>query len=137
MKNSRFIFLFLVFTFALNNCIAQKKGNPKEKSGVTAKYDMAGPFCNGIARVKLNHKWGFIDTTGNVIIAPKYNEVSNFSDGLAKVRLGQKWGLVDTKGTIIIKPTFDAIMDFVDGKAKVLIEGEEYYMNREGQRVSK
>ena len=112
-----------------------QKGKTKEKTGVTAKYDMAGPFCNGLARVKTKNKWGYIDTTGNVVVPPKYNEVENFSDGIARVRIGQKWGLIDTTGKEIIKPTFDFIYEFVNGKAKVKIDGTTYYMNKQGQRV--
>ncbi|MCX6296234.1 MAG: WG repeat-containing protein [Bacteroidetes bacterium] len=132
-SQSKYVYFLLILLFSATNSFAQK-GKSKPKS---SKYDFQGAYFEGIARVKMEHKWGFIDTTGNVIIPPKYNEVTNFSGGLAKVRMGQKWGLVDTKGTVIIKPTFDAILDFVDGKAKVLLNGEEYYMNREGQRVGK
>ena len=84
-----------------------QKGKTKEKTGVTAKYDMAGPFCNGLARVKTKNKWGYIDTTGNVVVPPKYNEVENFSDGIARVRIGQKWGLIDTTGKEINIPKKD------------------------------
>ena len=96
---------------------------------------MVGPVCNGIMRVKLNHKWGFIDTTGNVVVAPKYNEVTNFSYGVARVRVGRKWGLIDTAGKIIIKIECDFIGNFIDGVAKVMIDGVEYYTNTKGIRV--
>ena len=136
MKNIRSYILVFVLLLAADNISAQKE-KTKDKTGVTAKYDYAGPFCQGVARVKLDKKWGYIDTTGNVIIPPKYNEVENFSDGIARVRTGTKWGLVDISGREIIKPTFDAIYEFVNGKAKVLLNGEHYYMNKEGQRVDK
>ena len=32
------------------------------------KYDYAQSFCEGLAIVGLNNKWGFIDKTGKVII---------------------------------------------------------------------
>jgi len=138
-------FLFCLFAFAFNISFAQKKNGNKnaskasgnDKWGVTEKYDAAGPFSNGLARVKTGIKWGYIDTTGSVIIPLKYNEVENFKNGLARVRLGQKWGLMDATGREIIKPTFTFIGEFIDGKAKVMLEGEEYYMNTEGIRVDK
>jgi hypothetical protein len=136
MRTFRSFILVIILIFTGGTACAQK-GKTKEKTGVTAKYEYAGPFCQGVARVKLNKKWGYIDTTGNVIIPPKYNEVENFSDGLARVRTGTKWGLVDITGREIIKPTFDAIYEFVNGKAMVLLNGEKYYMNKEGQRVDK
>lgn len=131
---TKYILLLIVLLFSTNTAFAQK-GKTKPKS---SKYEMQGPFCNGLARVKTaDKKWGFIDTTGNVVVPPKYNEVTNFNEGLARVRLGQKWGLIDTKGTILRKPTFNFIGEFVDGVAKVLLEGEEYYMNKEGMRCDK
>ena len=135
IKTKHFYFLFIIL-FSVSISFAQKgKGKTKPKS---SKYEFQGPFCNGLARVKTaEKKWGFIDTTGNVVVAPKYNEVTNFSDGLARVRIGQRWGLIDTKGAILRKPTFQFIGEFVDGVAKVLLEGKEYYMNKEGMRCDK
>jgi hypothetical protein len=128
-------YLICIFAFAFNTSFAQ--ANKKEKTGPRAAYELSGPFCEGKARVMVKQKWGFIDTTGNVIVKPKYNQVENFNDGIAKVRLGQKWGLIDATGNEIIKPTFDAIYEFKDGKAKVLLDKKEYYMNRQGVRVDK
>ncbi len=127
-------FLFLLLT-STNMAFAQKgKSKTKEKS---SSYDVQGPYCNGLARVKKDHKWGYIDTVGNIVIPIKYQQVENFSDGLARVRLGRKWGLFDSTGKELRKPTFDFIGEFVNGIAKILLEGEEYFMNKEGMRVDK
>ncbi len=92
-------------------------------------------FNNGLAKVKFQKKWGFIDTSGVEVVAPRYHEVGNFVDGLARVRVNEKWGLVDTTGAVIIKPTFHWIYDFEGDRAKVLLDNQIYYMNRKGQRV--
>ena len=126
------VLFFFVLMLAGNSGFAQKDKNKKTTSSA---YDYQGSFNNGLAKVKKDHKWGFIDTTGALIVPLKYNEVENFNDGLARVRSGQKWGLVDVTGRVVIKPTFDWIYDFENGMAKVKINGEIYYMNREGQRV--
>ena len=34
-----------------------------------------GMFNKGLATVKIDGKWGFIDTKGTVVIPPAYNEV--------------------------------------------------------------
>ncbi len=136
-QNFKHFYCICIFAFAFNIAFAQSTANKKEKTGPRAGYELSGPFCGGIARVMTKQKWGFIDTTGNVIVKPKYNQVENFNDGIAKVRLGQKWGLIDATGNEIIKPTFDAIYEFIDGKAKVLLDKQEYYMNKQGVRVDK
>lgn len=114
--------------------LSQEKGSSK-KTDKCPGYEYLGSFNNGLAKMKKNKKWGYVDTTCNVVVPPKYNEVQNFSDGMARVRLGQKWGLLNTSGAEIIKPTFDFIDEFIDGKAKVLLNGEEYFMNTDGIRV--
>ena len=130
----RFIYFFFIMFWSVNISFAQK-GKSKEKTGPGSKYEIVGPICNGITRVRLNHKWGFIDTTGNVVVSPKYNEVTNFSYGVARVRNGRKWGLIDTKGAILIKVECDFIGDFADGVAKVMIDGQTYYTDTNGVRV--
>src|SRR3569832_1315519 len=113
----------------------QKDASLAKYEKLTSKYEFAGHFSDGLARVRLNKKWGFIDTTGAIIIPKRYNEVENFSEGIARVRLGQRWGLMAKTGQEIIKPTFQEIGPFVNGKAKVLLDGTEYYMNESGVRV--
>jgi hypothetical protein len=138
-QNLKYLTFFFFFIFALNISFAQKHKKEKPTSG----YDFQGPFCNGLAKVKKNNKWGFIDSTGNVIVQPKYTQVENFNDGLARVRMGSSggkvggWGLVDTKGNEIVKPMFEWIYDFVDGKARVKSEGAEGYIDRNGNMVGK
>jgi hypothetical protein len=51
-------------------------------------------FSEGLARVQVGEKWGFIDKTGNLVIQPQFDEASEFSEGLARVRIGDKWGFV-------------------------------------------
>ncbi|MBA3706315.1 MAG: WG repeat-containing protein [Bacteroidetes bacterium] len=142
--------LLCIFLSAFNIGFAQKKSGNKnaskasgnDKWGVTEKYDAAGPFCNGLARVKKGIKWGYIDTLGRVIVPIKYNEVENFYGGVARVRMnlggskGSRWGLIDSTGREVRKPSFTFIGPFIDGKAQVTsIEDGEFYMNKEGMRV--
>ncbi len=136
LSKIKYVYFFLIFLFCFNSSFAQKT-----KNKVPSKYEIQGPYCNGLARVKMNKKWGFIDTTGGVVVPLKYDEVCNFSEGLAKVRIkkngssGGGWGLIDTKGQVIVKPMFDWIYDFENGKAKVKADGEEGYIDRNGNLV--
>jgi hypothetical protein len=55
-------------------------------------YDDAKPFSDGLAAVKKDGKWGYIDTGGRVDIPFEYTNVTSFSEGLAAVKKGGKWG---------------------------------------------
>ena len=64
-------------------------------------FDYVGTFNEGMAAVKLNGKFGFVDTTGKEVIPCKYDLVRFFSDGLAPVSFNGKWGIVDKKGNLL------------------------------------
>jgi hypothetical protein len=55
-------------------------------------------------------KWGFIDRTGRVVVAPKYDQALEFSDGMAAVRVGKKWGYIDASGELRIPPRFEGMI---------------------------
>ncbi|WP_179415964.1 WG repeat-containing protein [Mucilaginibacter sp. E4BP6] len=67
-------------------------------------------FRDGLAAMAQNRKYGFIDTTGRVIVDFKYDKVEPFRDGIAKVWVGwQLTGYIDQKGKEIIPPDFQAM----------------------------
>lgn len=69
-----------------------------------------------------DHKYGYINQKGEVVIQPKYKcdgLPNNFNDGLAVVKIKGKFGYIDTKGNVAIKPVFDEARDFSEGMAAV------------------
>lgn len=54
---------------------------------VPAKYDVACSFSEGLAAVKKNGKWGYIDRTGRIVIPAIYFNASPFRNGRANVYL--------------------------------------------------
>jgi hypothetical protein len=88
--------------------------------------------------VKLERKWGFIDTTGKVVVKPKYDQVENFQEGLARVRISQKgWGLVNSQGVEILKPMFDFIGEFMGDEAVVRASGKQAFIDKAGNLIKK
>ncbi|NLF26361.1 MAG: WG repeat-containing protein [Clostridiales bacterium] len=61
-------------------------------------WEMAWMFCEGLASVKSEGKWGFIDRRGNVVIGPRWEIVSQFENGIAPVRKGGVEGYINTSG---------------------------------------
>ena len=43
----------------------------------------AHPFAGGLARVRLNGFWGYLDRRGHFAIPPRYLRAEDFSEGLA------------------------------------------------------
>jgi len=96
-------------------------------------FQYAGDFSEGFAKVVLNRKWGFINTSGEVVInkeilkpegeiitSPPFESVSDFKEGLAVVKVRGKFGYIDYSGNFVIKPQFLYASVFVNGKALIL-----------------
>jgi len=128
--------LGLLLVWNLHSIVAQTwRGKQVVPAG---KYEYIGHFYDGLAKVKLEKKWGFIDTLGRIVVKPKYDQAENFSEGLARVRISQKgWGLVNTQGVEILKPMFDFIGEFVGDEAIVKSSGKEGYIDRAGNLTRK
>lgn len=87
----------------------------------------ACPFRKGYASIKLDGKWGAIDTNGNVVVEPQFNEPHDFSEGLIP-SVGEflEWGYTDIDGNWIINAKYRRVSDFLDGIAVVEKYGGKY-----------
>lgn len=98
-------------------------------------YDEILPFSEGLAAVKKAEKWGFIDKTGQVMIACEYEYVGTFTEGLAVVEKIGNFGFIDKKGQIAIPLQFNHAMSFMEGLASVKI-GENYgFIDKTGKVI--
>ncbi|MBQ1884053.1 MAG: WG repeat-containing protein, partial [Bacteroidales bacterium] len=94
----------------------------------------------GLACVRLDGKFGYIDTTGNVVIEPQFDDARDFANGLARVELDfhypTEYGYINTKGKMIIEPQFSEASDFYsNGLAKVWTNGYYGCVDRTGKMV--
>lgn len=64
-------------------------------------FDDVRSFSDGMAAVSVHNHWGYIDTTGNVVIPVIFDEASCFKNGCAAVEIEQYSGLIDKNGKII------------------------------------
>lgn len=86
-------------------------------------YTDAHSFSEGLAAVKTDSLWRFIDVNGNAVIPPLFYNAGNFSSGLAPVCNQQNlWGYINTEGTYVIPAKFAYANTFENGKATVLIK---------------
>ncbi len=73
--------------------------NGDGKMVIECQYEKAYGFNNGIAAVRKNKLWGFIDVEGKEVLPHIYTEVQHQEDGTWIVFAGDKEGLVLTDGT--------------------------------------
>jgi len=99
--------------------------NPAKRTG-------AGPLF----QIVRNGKWGFMDRTGRVVIAPAFADERDFFHGLAAVQLPEgKWGFIDESGKISITVRFEEVRDFIDELAPVRIGRKWGYIDTSGRMV--
>jgi len=87
------------------------------------------PFSEGLALVQAKTDrgmmYGFVDKSGQFVIAPRYPDAKSFSEGLAAVSTGfaqggaSNWGYIDKTGAMVITPRFCSAESFHDGMAGV------------------
>jgi hypothetical protein len=81
-------------------------------------------------------KWGFISTSGEVVIPFKFDVAWGFNDiGLAGVKTNKKWGFIDTKGDFIIEPIYSKISFFYNGFCAVKVKRKWGYVDSQGKVV--
>ena len=83
-----------------------------------------------------NHKWGFIDHAGNVVVKPQFSYIRHFEESRAAFKNSDDlWGFINSEGTPIIQPQFDKVSDFIDGKAVFKKDNKWGIINSYGQII--
>lgn len=102
-------------------------------------YDYVAPrFYNGLIGVfngtlsdygsAKDGKWGFVDTTGKLVIPQEWDSVSyNWDDGLCVVRRNEKYGAIDQQGQLVIPCRWEDLDTFMDGYT-IASEGSTHHL---------
>lgn len=103
--------LFAIVTLALviaylmtrnDGTAALKKEEQVLREKYFKDYDYVGPFFEGLAQVKQNNKYGFINKQGQVAIPLIYDIASSFFEGLAVVEQNGKYGFINKQGQVLL-----------------------------------
>lgn len=54
-------------------------------------------------------QWGYMDTSGQVIIGPQYTYAEDFVNDVGIVACGEKWGMINRKAELLIPCQYDGI----------------------------
>lgn len=90
----------------------------------TAKFQVAEPFFEDRAAIRIDGLFGFIDPSGAITIEPQFAEVSRFRNGLAEVSNGVSVALINKDGDVVIDTDFRraipispaAVIAFIDNR---------------------
>lgn len=80
-----------------------------------------------------NGLYGYIDSTGAVVIPPKFKGAGEFSEGLAPVREKGYYGYIDETGKYVLPAIYDYAESFKEGLAKIYIDGNANIIDKTGK----
>ena len=109
-------------------------------------HSRSGQFQEGMALVAVRHdhqkgyfyRTGYIDKSGNFVIAPQFDSACGFSEGLAAVQVShmknseRQWGYIDKTGKMIVEPQYEAAFSFADGVGLVRSGGLYSFIDHNG-----
>ncbi len=72
------------------NVLTLRSGN----ESILMRYGYASSFSEGLAKVMINGKYGYIDKTVKMVIKHQFDAAWDFSEGLAPVMIDGKWGFI-------------------------------------------
>lgn len=97
-------------------------------------------YTEGLAYVKIDDKYAFIDRDKEIVIEAQFEQVlpNGFVDGIAAVKKDGKWGFINKEGEFIIEPKYDWVTIFTKDEkfTQVSLNGKEVYINRAGKQKS-
>jgi hypothetical protein len=87
---------------------------------IPGRFEAVTPFRQGLAAVKQDGRWGFIDGTGREVLPFGFEDAGSFSpEGLAPVKENGRWGYLRRDGTWAIPPRYDQADGVAEGRAAV------------------
>jgi len=86
-----------------------------EAQRIPRRFEVANAFDEGLAPVRIEGLYGFIDTTGRIVIAPRFQAAGPFTGGYAEVRFDDASGVIDRSGRMIVPARFHRIIPFAGG----------------------
>ncbi len=95
----------------------------------------AGDYRDGLAPVRTENQWEYVDERGGRAIAPGFDTARAFKGGRAAVEVDGSWTFVRADGSLLRAPEFDEVEDFAGGLAAVTVDGKRGYINEDGATV--
>ena len=113
--------------------------NAKCEWVVPGMYAEVHDFSEGLACVKKDNLYGFVNMDGKEAIPPQFDDVGQdgFTEGVCVVSKGKKdsFFFIDHNGKRVIDVDFEAAYGFHEGMAAVRVKGKWGFINKSGKFV--
>jgi len=122
-------------TVIVSDIVAKKTANIVDIQIPYVEYDIENDYYNGLALVKKDGKWGYIDKNRHVKIPLIYDSANNFTDKIAKVKKNNLWGYINTSGKEIVPVDYYFCGEISNGIIAVGKGGKYGFIDRNGNKV--
>lgn len=93
------------------------------------------PVSESFLGVKIDGKFGFVDTLGRLRIANRYDSITHYKSGMAAISLLGHWGYISKSEKLVVQPRFDRAYPF-SGELAVVRKDRKYGMvDKKGETV--
>lgn len=150
MKSVNFFLALMLFVSSMSN--TEAKGNPNSLNvpAIEINNDIAttplnenpttttntSVYSEGMAVVKKNGKYGFINRQQVMVITPKFEDVRLFKNNYAAVKLNSGWYFINKQGQKITNTTYEAVSDFDENGYAIVYKDKMYgIINEQGQHI--
>ncbi|NJN78007.1 MAG: WG repeat-containing protein [Saprospiraceae bacterium] len=69
-----------------------------------------------LRKKKENDLWGFVDSSGKLMIEYQYQNVYDFYENVALVQKNDFWGFINSAGEIVVPIEFSEVQNFFECK---------------------
>ncbi|MBQ0095722.1 MAG: WG repeat-containing protein [Bacteroidetes bacterium] len=107
----------------------------KENRNLSKGYKYISRYVEGLANACNGHRYGYLDSKGNVVIPFRYKSAGDFREGLAKVGNGKHYGFIDKDGNTVIPFIYDEAYCFHDGYTAVKKNGKWGFIDKSGKPI--
>ena len=139
---NRLVIILLAAVLAFGACKRSQTANASQKpEEAVATGKPSPPVAKSDTPVmypaRVDGKYGLIDKTGKMVVAPQFKKVLDFTEGLAAYNdlATDRWGFIDATGKPVIPAKYNLAFPFADGLAAVRIGAKFGCINRSGDLV--
>jgi hypothetical protein len=156
MKTGKFLVLMIILLALMPGSFAQNYGiwdlNIVEKDGkygyslydadpdnllIDYQFEEAGIFYYpGLAKVKKNGKYGYINLYGNVVIDFQFEDACQFIEEYTCVKKDGLWGMISIYGKKVVDFRYEMAFAYTEGAAPVMLNGKFGYIDKEGNALT-
>lgn len=81
---------------------------------IEPQFELAGNFSEGLAAVRIEGKFGYIDASGEIVIEPKFARAGEFDQTMAVAGDEDAFGIINRSGDYVVEPFFAEALIFSD-----------------------